>query len=164
MFSFEHATRKCAENIGTVFIPVIRTGGHKGHVTVKYHTESGTAMEGHDFEGTQGEIEFEHGEMERVIAINIIDDATYEKQEYFTVCLDKVCCYLTPYLLFVKKIIIIKFHHYLAFLLVSLHRLCYFLIIFSNTNIIFPKYLLVYLKLYSICFFLFSPFFPLLFF
>ena len=62
-----------------------RQNGADGDVTIKYKTIDKSAINGKDFEGGEGEIEFKHGETQRDILIPIIDDMEAEKDESFEV-------------------------------------------------------------------------------
>ncbi|RWS01848.1 Sodium/calcium exchanger 3-like protein, partial [Dinothrombium tinctorium] len=75
------------ENEGKVVIPVLREQGADGEVVVKYKTLDGTAKNGIDYNGGEGEIVFEHGVIRKVIEIPIIDDFEEIKDEYFEVVL-----------------------------------------------------------------------------
>ena len=56
-------------------------------VTVDYSTTSGSAVAGNDFQATSGTITFAPGQVTRTILVPIIDDATAEVTETFTVTL-----------------------------------------------------------------------------
>ncbi|KFM69896.1 Sodium/calcium exchanger 3, partial [Stegodyphus mimosarum] len=73
------------ESIGTALIPVMRTSGADGTVTTKWRTIDRTAVSGKDYIGGEGEITFAHGEVEKNIEIQIIDDFNAEKDEHFEV-------------------------------------------------------------------------------
>ena len=73
------------ESIGNAQLSIIRQNGADGDVTVKWRTADKTAINGKDFVGGEGEIEFKHGETQRNLEIEIIDDMDYEKDENFEV-------------------------------------------------------------------------------
>ncbi|XP_040572646.1 sodium/calcium exchanger 2 isoform X3 [Lepeophtheirus salmonis] len=66
-------------------ISVIRRNGADGRVTAKWKTIDKTAINGKDFKGGEGELEFNHGETHRTIAIPIVNDMDFEKDENFEV-------------------------------------------------------------------------------
>ena len=57
---------------------------------VKWRTVDKTAINGKDFEGGEGVLQFKHGETQREIVIPIVDDMEYEKDENFEVELYEV--------------------------------------------------------------------------
>ena len=59
--------------------------GADGEVRLEWRTVNKTAINGKDFHGGEGEIEFKHGETQRNLEIEIIDDMEYEKDENFEV-------------------------------------------------------------------------------
>ncbi|XP_076336894.1 sodium/calcium exchanger 2-like [Tachypleus tridentatus] len=73
------------ENAGIAFISVIRKQGADGIVTVRWRTIDETALSGRDYIGGEGELHFEHGEVEKFIEIPIVDDFNAEKDEHFEV-------------------------------------------------------------------------------
>ncbi|XP_022249769.1 sodium/calcium exchanger 3-like [Limulus polyphemus] len=73
------------ENAGNALIPVIRKQGADGIVTVRWRTIDETALNGRDYIGGEGELRFEHGEVEKFIEVPIIDDFNAEKDEHFEV-------------------------------------------------------------------------------
>lgn len=62
---------------------VKRRDGCDGNVKLRYFTSDGTAVAGTDYEATEGYLEYTHGEMEKSIFVNIVDDGAYEKDENF---------------------------------------------------------------------------------
>ena len=54
-------------------------------ITIKWRTVDKTAISGKDYVGGEGEIEFKHGETQRDLKIQIIDDMECEKDENFEV-------------------------------------------------------------------------------
>ncbi|CAB3385331.1 Hypothetical predicted protein [Cloeon dipterum] len=73
------------ESIGMARIPVVRTGGADGEVSVKWRTKDKSAFSGKDFIGGEGILTFQHTETERILEIPIIDDMEPEKDEHFEV-------------------------------------------------------------------------------
>lgn len=77
------------EESGTVTVPVKRTGGLDGDVSVNYSTVIGTAGTS-DFTSASGTLTFANGVSEAAINISITEDHAYEGTESFTVELDTV--------------------------------------------------------------------------
>ncbi|RWS29338.1 sodium/calcium exchanger 3-like protein [Leptotrombidium deliense] len=75
------------ENAGKVVIPILREQGADGEVLVKWKTIDGTAKNGVDFQGGEGEVLFEHGVIREEIEIPIVNDYDEFKDEYFEVSL-----------------------------------------------------------------------------
>jgi hypothetical protein len=71
-----------------VRVPVQRTGGADGHVSVKWSTKDITAISGADYEGGEGELKFDHGETTKTIDIEIHDS----KVDIFS--LSKFVCFI----------------------------------------------------------------------
>jgi len=84
-FQFEKRGHLVKESIGNAQLSIIRQNGADGDVKVKWRTVDKTAINGKDFHGGEGEIEFKHGETQRNLEIEIIDDMEYEKDENFEV-------------------------------------------------------------------------------
>eukprot|EP00055_Hartaetosiga_balthica_P004026 m.9801 g.9801 ORF g.9801 m.9801 type:complete len:844 (+) comp3559_c0_seq1:53-2584(+) len=89
-FEFEFGAISCRENCGQITIPVIRVGGSKGKIGVRYHTSDGKAFAPHDYFEAKGALEFEDGELEKVICVKIVDDNEFEEDEDFKVVLEEV--------------------------------------------------------------------------
>ena len=75
------------EDVGMLPVTVLRTGGTAGSLTVDYATANGTAIAGQDYTSTSGTLTFGAGETSKTIQIPILDDATTEVDETFTVVL-----------------------------------------------------------------------------
>lgn len=75
------------EDIGTLTLTVQRTGGTVGNLSVDYSTIDGTAIAGQDYTAVSGTLNFTAGETSKTIQIPILDDATTEQSENFTVAL-----------------------------------------------------------------------------
>ncbi|XP_067128106.1 sodium/calcium exchanger Calx-like isoform X2 [Centruroides vittatus] len=73
------------ESVGVVYVPVIRKQGADGIVSCKWRTIDKSAMNGRDFKGGEGELVFQHAEIEKNIEIPIIDDFDAEKDEHFEI-------------------------------------------------------------------------------
>jgi hypothetical protein len=77
------------EDVGTLSVTVLRTGGSAGTLTVDYATADGTAIAGQDYTAASGTLTFNGGETSKTIQIPITDDSTTETDETFTVSLRK---------------------------------------------------------------------------
>jgi hypothetical protein len=75
------------EDLGTLTLTVQRTGGSVGTLSVDYSTTDGAATAGQDYTAQSGTLNFGVGETSKTIQIPIIDDATTEPSENFTVAL-----------------------------------------------------------------------------
>lgn len=62
------------EDVGTFSIPVLRTVGMYGPVSVDYITRSLTALSGSDYILSNGTITFSHGQNVSHINVSIVDD------------------------------------------------------------------------------------------
>ncbi|CAF0835261.1 unnamed protein product [Rotaria sordida] len=82
---FEESITLVKESVGKVEIKVVRVNGADGRVSVHYRTKDIDAVASRDYESSQSEIIFEHGEISKIIAIPIIDDLEAEKDESFAV-------------------------------------------------------------------------------
>jgi len=84
-FQFEKRGHLVKESIGRAQLSVIRQNGADGDVAVKWRTVDKTAISGKDYVGGEGELVFKHGETQRNLEIEIIDDMEQEKDENFEV-------------------------------------------------------------------------------
>lgn len=75
------------EDVGSLNVTVLRTGGTAGSLSVDYATVDGTAIAGQDYTAVSGTLTFNVGETSKTIQIPILDDATTEPDENFTVVL-----------------------------------------------------------------------------
>ena len=73
-FEFAKPSLLFKESAGKALIPVERSNGADGKVTVGWRTEDMSAHSPVDYEGGEGTIIFEHGEMTKMLEINIHDD------------------------------------------------------------------------------------------
>eukprot|EP00931_Biecheleriopsis_adriatica_P089049 TRINITY_DN63246_c0_g1_i1.p1 TRINITY_DN63246_c0_g1~~TRINITY_DN63246_c0_g1_i1.p1 ORF type:complete len:834 (-),score=153.05 TRINITY_DN63246_c0_g1_i1:50-2551(-) len=69
---------------------VIRKGGSTGAVSCSWTTEDDTAMAGINYEESKGVIEFESGETEKEIGVNIKARGRYDNAERFRIILTEV--------------------------------------------------------------------------
>jgi hypothetical protein len=78
-----------AENAGSVFLTVQRTGDPNTEVSVDYASTNGTALAGSDCTATNGTLTFLAGETNLTIAVPILNDGVVETESYetFTVAL-----------------------------------------------------------------------------
>lgn len=58
IFTFSERLVRVSESVGTMEVTVVRNSGARGTVILPYHTESGTAKSGADYEDARGELEF----------------------------------------------------------------------------------------------------------
>jgi hypothetical protein len=84
---FSASSIAAIEDVGTLPITVVRTGGSAGSLTVDFATTNGTAIAGQDYTSTSGTLTFGAGETSKTIQIPITDDSTTEADETFTVSL-----------------------------------------------------------------------------
>lgn len=84
---FTASSMQVIEDVGTLSVIVVRTGGTTGTVSVDYSTASGTAIAGQDYTSTSGTLTFSGGETIKTIQIPITDDSLTETDETFTVSL-----------------------------------------------------------------------------
>ena len=82
------ATETIAENGSSITLTVERTNGSYGTVTLDYATQDGSATASVDYQATTGTLSFADGEISKTITLNILDDATYEVDENFTLVLN----------------------------------------------------------------------------
>jgi len=84
-FQFDKRGHLVKESCGDARLSVTRTNGADGDISLKWRTIDKTAVNGKDFTGGEGVIEFKHGETQRTINIPIINDMEAEKDENFEV-------------------------------------------------------------------------------
>jgi hypothetical protein len=84
---FSVASMQVIEDIGLLNVTVVRSGGSVGTLTVDYSTSDGTATAGQDYTATSGTLTFVGGETSKSFQVPILDDATTEPNETFTVTL-----------------------------------------------------------------------------
>ena len=84
---FTASSIQLIEDLGTLTLTVQRTGGSVGNLSVDYSTADGTAIAGQDYTSASGTLNFSAGETNKTIQIPILDDATSEPNETFTVTL-----------------------------------------------------------------------------
>jgi len=87
--SFTAAHYAVLESVGTIVLTVDRLGERNCRAFVEYETRDGTATASSDYHPVQGTLEFAPGEVQKTIAITIIDDTAYEDDEDFFVDLKR---------------------------------------------------------------------------
>jgi len=78
------------ENAASVVITVTRSDGDHGVLKVDYSLQDESATATTDYEYQTGTLTFNDGETSKQIAINIVDDLTYEGDERFTISLSNL--------------------------------------------------------------------------
>uniref|UniRef100_A0A671V1V2 Solute carrier family 8 member 2b n=1 Tax=Sparus aurata TaxID=8175 RepID=A0A671V1V2_SPAAU len=89
IFTFSERMVRVSESVGTMEVTVVRNSGARGTVILPYHTESGTAKAGDDYEDARGELEFTNDQTTQTFQVRIIDDEEYEKHENFYIVLEE---------------------------------------------------------------------------
>lgn len=73
------------ESAGFVEVPVVRTHGSDGEVSVRWMTVDESAIAGRDYVGGEGKIVFNDKEVAKLLRIEIINDMCPEKDECFEI-------------------------------------------------------------------------------
>ncbi|XP_070762699.1 sodium/calcium exchanger 2b isoform X8 [Enoplosus armatus] len=89
IFTFSERMVRVSESVGTMEVTVVRNSGARGTVILPYHTESGSAKAGDDYEDARGELEFTNDQTTQTFQVRIIDDEEYEKHENFFIVLEE---------------------------------------------------------------------------
>jgi len=84
---FTVSAMQVIEDVGTLSVTVVRTGGITGNLSVDYATANGSAIAGEDYTSASGTLTFTGGETSKTIQIPIADDSTTESDETFTITL-----------------------------------------------------------------------------
>eukprot|EP00918_Siedleckia_nematoides_P097649 GHVU01213916.1.p1 GENE.GHVU01213916.1~~GHVU01213916.1.p1 ORF type:complete len:844 (+),score=116.55 GHVU01213916.1:178-2709(+) len=84
-FEFSKPSLLFKESAGKAHVPIIRSNGADGDVSVKWRTQDMCAKAGKDYEAGEGTLEFKHGETTKTLEIVIYDDQEMEKDENFKV-------------------------------------------------------------------------------
>lgn len=71
---FAHPSFVFKESVGKALITVNRVNGADGRISVNWKTEDMTAVSGKDYEGGEGVLVFEHGEIAKAIELPVYDD------------------------------------------------------------------------------------------
>ncbi|MCU0305044.1 MAG: Ig-like domain-containing protein [Thermoanaerobaculales bacterium] len=87
LLQFNSATYSVAENVvgGIATFTVDRIGGGAGAVSVDYATVDGSATDGLDYTGSAGTLNFADGVISASFDVPILDDATWEGDENFSI-------------------------------------------------------------------------------
>ena len=89
-FLEEHLQISVLESQGFVDVPVTRQNGSAGAIKIKYTTVDGSAIAGKDYTHMSDEIEFQRGQITKMLRIPITVDQRYELEETFKVNLEFV--------------------------------------------------------------------------
>lgn len=92
LLQFEQHKWAVLENAGRIVIKVRRTGVLDCTVTVQFKTRDGSAKAGEDYVQIEDEVTFLPNEIDKEIAISIVDDVAYEEDEEFFVDLSCPWC------------------------------------------------------------------------
>ena len=84
---FSGATYSVAENGTSLLVTVTRSGGSFGAVSASYASTDGSATAGSDYSPAIDTVNFADGEISQTFSVGILDDATYEGDEGFTLSL-----------------------------------------------------------------------------
>lgn len=82
---FEKRGYLVKESCGDAEIGVVRQNGADGEISVKWRTIDKAAINGKDYHGGEGEIQFRHGETQQTLRIPIVNDMEFEKDENFEI-------------------------------------------------------------------------------
>jgi len=80
---FEKRGYLVKESCGDAEIAVLRQNGADGEISIKWRTIDKTAINGKDYQGGEGVVQFKHGETHQLLKIPIVNDMEYEKDENF---------------------------------------------------------------------------------
>ncbi|CAG5113164.1 Oidioi.mRNA.OKI2018_I69.chr2.g7297.t1.cds [Oikopleura dioica] len=89
-FQFKEPAFMCKESQGVLKLPVCRTNGADGTVSVEWQCKGITATHGSDFKEDRGTLVFNHGETQNDIEITIIQTPDKEPDETFKVSIVNV--------------------------------------------------------------------------
>ena len=90
IIGFINTNQTVAEATATVAYTVRRTGGSYGSVSVDYATAAGQALTDSDFQDASGTLSWDDGDTsDRLITINLSDDAEVEGDENFSLTLSE---------------------------------------------------------------------------
>ncbi|XP_071506649.1 adhesion G-protein coupled receptor V1-like [Diadema antillarum] len=88
IIEFDKTLYEVQEDVGVASIPLVRSAGNFGLVTVSYEVESLDATPGGvDFLLSDGQVTFADGQSQANILVTIIDDSVKEFSEYFRILL-----------------------------------------------------------------------------
>lgn len=89
-FQFKEPAFMCKESQGILQLPVCRTNGADGQVSVEWRVTPITAQHGSDYKEDCGTLVFNHGETQNDISITLIQTPEKEPDETFKVSIVKV--------------------------------------------------------------------------
>ncbi|XP_036345915.1 sodium/calcium exchanger 1-like, partial [Rhagoletis pomonella] len=87
IFGFKETQHQIPETVKIYEIFVKRYSGALGRVIVPYYTKEKTAKSGKEYVDVSGILVFEHGVVEQIIEVQIIDEQSFEKDVVFEVYL-----------------------------------------------------------------------------
>ncbi|XP_066142610.1 sodium/calcium exchanger Calx isoform X2 [Euwallacea fornicatus] len=82
---FDPSKYTVLESCGQFEVRVVRSGNLDAPLSVDYTTEDGTAQAGSDYVKAKGSLQFNPGEQEKSITLEVIDDDVFEPDEHFYV-------------------------------------------------------------------------------
>lgn len=96
---FDPSKYTVLESCGSFEVRVVRMGDLDTSVTVEYCTEDGTAQAGSDYVPAKGVLQFNPGDKEKRLKLEVIDDDVFEADEHFYIrlsCSDPKGCLASP--------------------------------------------------------------------
>jgi len=81
-FQLEGTAYSVGEADGYVAIPIVRTGGSEGSVTINYTTADGTAAAGTNYTATSGSVTFAEGETNKNVQIPVINQSMSDSKAF----------------------------------------------------------------------------------
>jgi len=87
---FSGTSYAVAEDGGSLLVTVTRNGGSFGEVSIDYSSTDGAATDGADYTAVDGTLTFVDGITSQSFSVPVIDDATYEGDEDFSLDLGNV--------------------------------------------------------------------------
>lgn len=85
---FDPSKYTVLESCGSFDVRVVRSGDLDRNITVEYCTEDGSAQAGSDYIAAKGVLQFNPGEKEKRLKLEVIDDDVFEADEHFYVRLN----------------------------------------------------------------------------
>lgn len=109
ILQFDSAIYYVEEAEGRLEVDIVRMGRMKGACSCKFHTEDGSGIAGERYEATEGELNFEPGEVYKSLAVPIIDTDKWNTTLEFKIRLtDPQGCELGRYLYICRAKVIDK--------------------------------------------------------
>jgi len=81
-FQIESTAYSIGETSGNVTIPIVRTGGSEGSVTINYATANGTAAAGTNYTATSGSVTFSEGETSKSVQIPVMNQSMSDSKTF----------------------------------------------------------------------------------